>query len=106
MASQAQLVAYRSKALEAVRSARHSTKGTVHKIEVLAGAYGAGYVQAQYPKGIAGVPAPAGIGLLLVGVGMGMKQDDLSHLGLGMLAGYAYDRGMEMGTPAPVQTST
>ena len=97
--SQAQLVAYKSKALEAVRSARHSTRSTVHKIEVLGGAYAAGYVQAQYPQGIAGVPAPAWIGLLLVGVGMGMKQDDLSHLGLGMLSGYAYDRGLEMGTP-------
>jgi hypothetical protein len=30
---------------------------------------------------------------------MGMKQDDLSHIGLGMLAGYAYDRGLEMGSP-------
>ena len=97
--SQAQLIAYKSRALEAVRSARHSTKSTVHKVEVLAGAYAAGYVQSQYPAGIAGVPAPAGVGLLLVGVGMGMKQDDLSHLGLGMLAGYAYDRGLEMGSP-------
>ena len=96
--SQAQLVAYKSRALEAVRAARHSTRATVHKIEVLGGAYAAGYVQAQYPQGIAGIPAPAGVGLLLVGVGMGMRQDDLSHLGLGMLAGYAYDRGLEMGT--------
>lgn len=104
--SQAQLVAYKSKALEAVRSARQSTRATVHKIEVLGGAFAAGYVQSQYPAGIAGVPAPAGLGLLLVGVGMGMGQQDLSHLGLGMLAGYAYDRGLEMGSPASSSTSS
>ena len=96
--SQAQLIAYKSRALEAVRAARVSTRSTVHKVEVLGGAFAAGYVQSQYPTGIAGVPAPAGIGLLLVGAGMGMKQEDLAHIGLGMLAGYAYDRGLEMGT--------
>ena len=88
---------YRSKALEAVRTHKAAAKGTIHKVEVLGGAYAAGYLDAQYPLGIGGVPASAGAGLLLIGVGMGMQQGDLSHLGLGLLAGFAYEKGSEMG---------
>jgi|Laugrefa1bdmlbdn_1035148.scaffolds.fasta_scaffold35508_2 hypothetical protein len=89
---------YRSKALEAVKANRQSARTAVHVIEVIAGAYAGGYVSEAYGD-MAGIPTDAGAGLILAGVGYGMKQPDLAWLGVGMLAGYAHDKGRTMATP-------
>lgn len=89
---------YKSKALEAVKKNRQSARTAVHVVEVLAGAYAGGYVAESYGE-MAGIPTDAGAGLILAGVGYGMKQADLAWIGVGMLAGYAHNKGRGMAAP-------
>jgi hypothetical protein len=83
---------YKSRALHAVQERRHSTRTAVSTIEMVAGAAIAGYVDATMPT-VAGVPSSAGVGIALAAVGFGMNQKDLTALGTGMIAGYAYSKG-------------
>lgn len=94
------LAQYKSRSLAAIKESRQSVRGVVNSVETIGGAALAGYVDATYRDGIAGVPASAAAGLVLVGVGFGMKQSDLKSLGLGMLAGYAYAQGASLATSA------
>ena len=90
------LATYKSRSLAAIKESRTAVRGVVNSVETVGGAALAGYVDATYPDGIAGVPGSAAAGLVLVGVGFGMRQADLKALGLGMLAGYAYAQGASM----------
>jgi hypothetical protein len=90
------LAAYKSRTLSAVRENRMAIRNTVSTVETIGGAALAGYVDATFPEGFAGLPASATAGLLLVGAGWGMKQHDMKALGVGMLAGYAYAQGASM----------
>lgn len=94
------LAQYKSRSLAAIKESRTAVRGVVNSVETVGGAALAGYVDATYPDGIAGVPGSAAAGLVLIGVGFGMKQSDLKALGLGMLSGYAYAQGAAMAKPA------
>lgn len=89
------LARYKSRALDAVRQNRASVRTTVSAVEIVIGATASGYVAQTMPK-VGGIPTDAGLGLVLLGVGWGMKQNDLSALGLGMLAGYGRDMGRDL----------
>ncbi len=89
------LARYKSRALDAVRQNRASVRTTVSAVEIVIGATASGYVSQTMPK-VGGIPTDAGLGLVLLGVGWGMKQNDLSALGLGMLAGYGRDMGRDL----------
>lgn len=93
------LAAYKSRTMAAVRESRTAVRSTVSTVETIGGAALAGYVDATFPDGLAGLPASATAGLLLVGAGWGMKQADMKALGVGMLAGYAYAQGASMAQP-------
>jgi len=99
-----QLAHYRAKASEVVKANRAKVKGTVHTIEMAAGAFGGGYIRASYPDGIAGVPGDAALALLLTGLGMGMQSKDLTSVGLGLGMGYLSHLGQSMAQEAAVPT--
>lgn len=94
------LQAYRSKALSAIQNSRATVRQTVHQAEVLAGSFAGGYADAKMPEGVMGLQPSAAGGLLLVGVGLGMKQQDLTHVGLGMLCAFVSGKGRDMASPA------
>jgi hypothetical protein len=98
--SKAEVVAYKSKALAAIQNSRATARDTVHKAEVVAGAFLGGYVDEKMPEGVFGIKPSAAGGLLLVGVGIGMKQRDIAHLGLGLLCSFASDQGRTMAKPS------
>lgn len=84
---------YKSKSLAAIKESRHKVRTVVSTVEIIGGAGAAGALDAKFPEGWMGIPASAAVGLLTAGVGVGMGQADLSSLGVGMLAGYAYGQG-------------
>jgi len=90
------LALYKSRSLAAVQASKHKVRTVVSTVEIIGGSAAAGALDAKFPQGFMGVPASAAVGLVTVGVGVGMGQSDLSSLGVGMLAGYAYGQGRAM----------
>lgn len=86
---------YKARTAHAIARNRESARMTVNAAEIVIGAGLGGFVVEKYPD-IAGIPTDAGAGIALVAAGMAMKQRDMTALGLGMLAGYAHDKGAEM----------
>lgn len=89
---EAKVEAMRSSALAKVQANRASVRKGIDAAEVIAGAALAGYADAKMPT-VGGVPTSAAGGLLLLGLGIGMKQQDIAAIGLGMVAGKAYQYG-------------
>ena len=92
------LALYKSRSLQAIKDSRHKVRTVVSTVEIIGGSAAAGALDAKFPEGLMGIPASAAVGLLTAGVGMGMGQADISSLGVGMLAGYAYGQGRTMAT--------
>jgi len=89
---------YKSKALEQIKKNRQGARQVVNVAEVVIGSGLGGYVAEMHPE-FAGIPTDAGAGLLLAGIGYGMKQPDMTWIGVGMLAGYAHQKGRALATP-------
>lgn len=92
------LALYKSRSLAAVQASKAKVRTVVSTVEIIGGSAAAGALDAKFPDGLMGVPASAAVGLVTVGIGVGMGQADLSSLGVGMLAGYAYGQGRQMVT--------
>lgn len=92
------LAVYKSRSLAAIQASKGKVRTVVSTVEIIGGSAAAGALDAKFPDGFMGIPASAALGLVTVGVGVGMGQGDLSSLGVGMLAGYAYGQGSRMVT--------
>lgn len=86
---------YKARTAHALMKNRESARMTVNAAEIVVGSFVGGYVAQTYPS-IGGIPTDAGAGIALVAAGLAMRQRDMTALGLGMLAGYAHDKGAEM----------
>ena len=86
---------YKKQAAAAYAEKQATVRAVVSSAEIILGATVSGYVSERFPT-VAGIPTDAGLGIASLVGGIALEQEDLTALGLGMLAGYGRDMGRQV----------
>lgn len=92
----------RSKIAGQLAARREGVRRTVDLVEIGVGAYGSGFLAAQFPSGVGGVPVDAASALILGSAGWALKQRDLMSIAIGVGAGFLRAKGEEAGLRNPM----
>ena len=93
--NKSEVLALKNKYSKQISTLESKTREGIDMAEISAGAAGAGYLDVKFPT-IAGVPTSAAVGIALYVGGQVSGQRDVAMLGVGFVAGTAYQQGAKL----------